>query len=606
MRHVPWHKFYGDPEADGEIPEDVDRGGASSSAASGVMDKVAIVSTKEAKPRGSYVTLKNVLDHGPTRGCGGCSSLGMGSARQPHNEACRQRFMQLLKTEAKVKNAERRKRDAVEKAEEVEAQDKKKLKQTEAHAGGIDDHIKTEFQRKGDDIEKMEQERPVSEQEKEKKGLKRDREGEDEEEQKKQQRIRWWGQGGEDEDGDVILSQVELSQQVEEIKQKMGGEDSLRWVAEIAKEMDETEAEGVDAMLESEDESLEAWDDVHGGFIEVADLRTARREEIGFMQRRGIWTEVPEAECRQRTGKAPVSVRRVDVNKGSAENPEIRCRLAARDFKGQYEKDREDLFAATPPLEAKRALISRAATRRRSGTCRKLLFIDARKAHLNPSCTEDVYIELPEEVGAVKGICGKLNFWLYGFRPAASAWERHYSSLLEGVGFRRGKSSPVIFYQPQRSVSCVVHGDDFTLEGEEDDLNWIQKLMKSWFDIKVRARLGPEEKDDKSVSILGRMVQWCSWGISYEADTKHRQLIAEYLGFDAESKRLTTNGVKDKDKDEEDMELAIEEKKSFRAVAARMNFLASDCLDIQFPSKEICSSMSNPTEKSFQKLTNKL
>ena len=85
----------------------------------------------------------------------------------------------------------------------------------------------------------------------------------------------------------------------------------------------------------------------------------------------------------------------------------------------------------------------------------------------------------------------------------------HYSELLDGVGFRQGLSSPVIFHQPQRGVSCVVHGDDFTFEGEEVDLNWIQKLMKSWFDIKVRARLGPEEKEDKSVTILGRMIRWC-------------------------------------------------------------------------------------------------
>ena len=116
---------------------------------------------------------------------------------------------------------------------------------------------------------------------------------------------------------------MELARQLEEIKQKMGGDDSQRWVAEIAKEMDEKDAEGVDAMQEYEDEYLEAWDDVHGGLIELADLRKARKEEIGFMQIRGIWTEVPETECRRRTGKAPVSVRWVDVNKGSAEDPEV-------------------------------------------------------------------------------------------------------------------------------------------------------------------------------------------------------------------------------------------------------------------------------------------
>ena len=32
--------------------------------------------------------------------------------------------------------------------------------------------------------------------------------------------------------------------------------------------------------------------------------------------------------------------------------------------------------------------------------------------------------------------------------------------------------------------------------------------MKSWFEIKVRAMLGPEEKDDKEVVLLGRVVRW--------------------------------------------------------------------------------------------------
>ena len=170
------------------------------------------------------------------------------------------------------------------------------------------------------------------------------------------------------------------------------------------------------------------------------------------------------------------------------EGPEIRCRLVARYFKNKKEKDPEKLFAATPPLEAKRALFSRAVTRRKKkGTGpRKLLFVDARKPHLNPKCDGDVYIRLPVEAGAEPGICGKLNFWLYGCRPAASAW----ASLLGKAGFRRGLASPVVFYHPERDVSCVVHGDDFTFEGEDGHLDWIEKLMASWFDIKVRGRLG--------------------------------------------------------------------------------------------------------------------
>ena len=41
------------------------------------------------------------------------------------------------------------------------------------------------------------------------------------------------------------------------------------------------------------------------------------------------------------------------------------------------------------------AVVPRAATARHDGKFRKLLFIDMRKAHLNPKCEEDVYIDLP-------------------------------------------------------------------------------------------------------------------------------------------------------------------------------------------------------------------
>ena len=88
------------------------------------------------------------------------------------------------------------------------------------------------------------------------------------------------------------------------------------------------------------------------------------------------------------------------------------------------------MFAETPPLEAKRILLSRAATRRTDGRMRKLLFIDARKAHLNPKCEQDVYIELQDEAECPEGMCGKQELRVYGFRPAA-AWEKHYSEKSE-------------------------------------------------------------------------------------------------------------------------------------------------------------------------------
>ena len=92
----------------------------------------------------------------------------------------------------------------------------------------------------------------------------------------------------------------------------------------------------------------------------------------------------------------------------------MRSRWVARDFKPKGEKDREDLFAAMPPLEAKRMLFRRARVRRKRAY--KLLFVDVRKAHLNGVCDEDVYVELPPEAGAPPAV--------RILRSGASAWRR--------------------------------------------------------------------------------------------------------------------------------------------------------------------------------------
>jgi hypothetical protein len=58
-----------------------------------------------------------------------------------------------------------------------------------------------------------------------------------------------------------------------------------------------------------------------------------------------------------------------------------------------------------------------------------LLFIDATKAHVNGKCEMDSYVDLPEEIREV-GKCAKLNYLLYGMRPAARAWEDTYAKKL--------------------------------------------------------------------------------------------------------------------------------------------------------------------------------
>eukprot|EP00973_Karenia_brevis_P013604 1846318-Karenia_brevis.AAC.1 len=77
-------------------------------------------------------------------------------------------------------------------------------------------------------------------------------------------------------------------------------------------------------------------------------------------------------------------MRWVDTDKGFKKGKyDVRSRMVAKNYKGR-DKGRDDSFAETPPLEAKRLLISRAVTKRVDGRSRKLMFIDVNKAHLNP------------------------------------------------------------------------------------------------------------------------------------------------------------------------------------------------------------------------------
>ena len=124
-----------------------------------------------------------------------------------------------------------------------------------------------------------------------------------------------------------------------------------------------------------------------------------------------------------------------------------------------------------PPLEAKKFLFSKAASQVGQGAMKKLLFMDATKAHLNgPTGDTDAFIDLPPEI-AKAGRCAKLDFWLYGMRPAARAWEEEYATKLKGEGFLQGISSPTVFVHPEKDLECVVHGDDFTFLGVEKELN---------------------------------------------------------------------------------------------------------------------------------------
>ena len=75
-------------------------------------------------------------------------------------------------------------------------------------------------------------------------------------------------------------------------------------------------------------------------------------------------------------------------------------------------------------------------------------------------------------------------------RGAAQGWEADYTEKLERIGFKRGKASPAVFYSEVTETVVVVHGDDFTCLGYEDELAKLRESMEEWYDIKMRGAVG--------------------------------------------------------------------------------------------------------------------
>ena len=99
-------------------------------------------------------------------------------------------------------------------------------------------------------------------------------------------------------------------------------------------------------------------------------------------------------------------------NKRDRQNPKVRGRLVAQEVNTGQAAD--DFYAATPPLEALRFLLSLAMTLPRvNGEDWVLVYIDISRAHPHCEVQRRIVVELPPEA-AKPGFCCKLRQCLYG------------------------------------------------------------------------------------------------------------------------------------------------------------------------------------------------
>ena len=194
----------------------------------------------------------------------------------------------------------------------------------------------------------------------------------------------------------------------------------------------------------------------------------------------------------------------------------------------------DSLYAATPPLEALRIIITNAATIDRGGgqgreRRKELMVNDVSRAYFYAPATRYIFIELPDEDEyAQEGEVGWLNVCLYGTRDAAREWQETLSKHLEHLGFTIGRGHLATFHHRERGVMTLVHGDDYVSSGMPSELDWLQAELEKRYKIKTQRT---READGKEVeaNILNRTVRRTPEGYEFEADPRHAELIIEEL-----------------------------------------------------------------------------
>ena len=351
------------------------------------------------------------------------------------------------------------------------------------------------------------------------------------------------------------------------------------------------------------------YDDNTGKPLPSKGVMEARYEELQVIKQMGVW----EVIIRPRNERT-IGTRWIDINKGDNLRPKLRSRIVAQELRrkpshtGMPESHWADFFAAMPPLSAMKALLALATTARVPDMAGKLqpmpkdrvlMFLDIKKAHFWAPARRRILVELPDELGLSKDYVGLLHRSLYGTRDAPLNWEMAIRDVMVQLGFQQGRSSPCLYYHPQRRILCSVHGDDFMVLTGHKDAIWLRDHLAEAWTVETRGILASPDSNlpdcVQQLSVLNRLITWSDTGIELEADPRHVELIVTDLGLKG-SVPVTTPLLKAKASEEVDeTPLSDQDASRYRSIAMRIGYLASDRPDLLRSTRELAKGLQHPT-----------
>ena len=300
----------------------------------------------------------------------------------------------------------------------------------------------------------------------------------------------------------------------------------------------------------------------------------------------GVYRYVAESEALADTEGVVIDVRWVIVNKGTQDEPNVRCRLVGREFADKG--NRGYLFAGTLPLVSIRILLSLLAMRVTAEKDIEGMVIDVKGAFLYGRTKRSVYIWLPkEDKMGEQGFMGKLERAMYGTRDAPQVWQEEVRKTMDQLGFKECVAQPGIYVHLERTLQVISHVGDFLCVGPQKELIWFRKSLEERYDIKSKSL----SQESSMVSFLGREIRWTSEGIEFEADRKHVNILLKEWGL--EDCNHCDTPVENVEMNE-GSPMSGGEATLFRRAVARINYLSQDRPDLCVASRILAMRMATP------------
>ncbi|CAJ1450304.1 unnamed protein product, partial [Effrenium voratum] len=186
---------------------------------------------------------------------------------------------------------------------------------------------------------------------------------------------------------------------------------------------------------------------------------------------------------------------------------------------------------------------------------------------------------------------------------ASKIFQMDYQGLMEKEKGEFSKLCPALFKFQERGIIGLVHGDDFLVLAEDDQLTWMDGVLNSKYTARWEATVGDGELDGKEMFFLNRLIRYVADGtdgkrLEVEADARHAEILMRSFGFDSKTKGsdIPEDKIRDQDIIVEERSETLDEAQTgeFRSMTMRLAYLSQDRPDVIHASRTLASAMKNP------------